>query len=82
LEFLRMGVPIIGTDVGGTPDILELGAGHLVAPEISPFDLAQRLAHIVDEPDQLTELQEEAWHRRHNASWRRAVHELEAVLTE
>ena len=82
LEFLRMGVPIIATDVGGIPDIVDLGAGHLVSPEISPDDLAQRLAQMADEPDRLAELQERAWRRRHNASWRRVVQELKAVLKQ
>jgi glycosyltransferase involved in cell wall biosynthesis len=80
LEFLRMGIPIIATDVGGIPDIVELGAGHLVPPDILPGDLAQRLSHILDEPERLAELQESAWRRRHNASWRRAVQELKGVL--
>jgi glycosyltransferase involved in cell wall biosynthesis len=70
LEFLRLGVPIIATDVGGIPDIVELGAG----------DLAQRLARLIDEPDQMAELKQSAWRRRHNASWRRAVQELKGVL--
>jgi glycosyltransferase involved in cell wall biosynthesis len=80
LEFLRMGVPIVATDVGGIPDIVDLGAGHLVPPDISASDLAERLARMLDEPERLAELQENAWHRRHNASWRRAVQELKGVL--
>jgi glycosyltransferase involved in cell wall biosynthesis len=80
LEFLRMGVPIIATDVGGTPDIVEIGAGQLVSPEISAEDLAQHIARLIDEPDHLAELRHSAWLRRHNASWRRAVKELTAVL--
>jgi len=82
LEFLRMGVPVVGTDVGGTPDIIELGAGQLVAPEISPSDLAQCVAHLMDDPDRLAELQQTAWRRRHNASWRRAVRELKVILDQ
>lgn len=81
LEFLRMGVPIIGTDVGGIPDILELGAGLLVSPEISAIDLAERLARLIDEPDLMAELKRSAWRRRHNASWRRVVEELKTVLS-
>ena len=80
LEFLRMGVPIMATDVGGIPDILELGAGQLVSPEISADDFAQNLARLIDQPDQLAELKQSAWRRRHNASWRRVVQELKGVL--
>ncbi len=80
LEFLRMGVPIIATDVGGIPDILELGAGQLVSREISAGDLAQHLARLLDEPHQIAELQQNAWRRRRNASWRRAVQDLKGVL--
>ena len=35
LEFLRMGVPVMTTDVGGIPDIVDLGAGQLFLPEIT-----------------------------------------------
>src|SRR5467141_3782085 len=35
LEFLRLGVPVIATDVGGAPDIVGLGAAHLVSPAVS-----------------------------------------------
>jgi glycosyltransferase involved in cell wall biosynthesis len=82
LEFLRMGVPIIATDVGGIPDILELGAGQLVSPQISADDFAQNLARLIDEPEQLAELKQTAWGRRHNASWRRVVQELKGVLNQ
>lgn len=82
LEFLRMGIPVIATDVGGTPDIVELGAGHLVSPEIPAAGLAQHLAGFIDEPDRLADLRESAWSRRHNASWRRAVQELKVVLNQ
>ena len=73
---------IIATDVGGIPDILGLGAGQLVSPEIRAEDLAQCLAYMIDQPDRLEELRAEAWRRRHNASWRRVVRELEGVLNQ
>jgi glycosyltransferase involved in cell wall biosynthesis len=80
MEFLRLGVPIIAADVGGAPDIIELGAGILVSPEIRAKELAEQLASALDEPDRLTELREMAWRRRHNASWRRVIGELREVL--
>jgi glycosyltransferase involved in cell wall biosynthesis len=82
LEFLRMGIPVIATDVGGIPDIVELGAGLLVSPEIGASDLAEHLARLLDEPEQLAELQESAWYRRQNASWHRVIRELKGVLNE
>jgi glycosyltransferase involved in cell wall biosynthesis len=80
LEFLRIGIPVIATDVGGIPDIVELGAGQLVSPEIGVSDLAEHFARLLDEPELLDELREHAWHRRQNASWRRVVRELKDVL--
>ena len=80
LEFLRMGIPVIATDVGGIPDIVELGAGQVVSPKIEASDLAEHLARLLDEPDRLDELRENAWRRRKNASWRRVVRELKDVL--
>jgi glycosyltransferase involved in cell wall biosynthesis len=80
LEFLRMGIPVIATDVGGIPDIVALGAGQLVSPETGASDLAERLARLLDEPDRLDELRESAWRRRRNASWRRVIRELKDVL--
>jgi glycosyltransferase involved in cell wall biosynthesis len=82
LEFLRMGVPIVATDVGGIPDIVELGAGQVVSPEIAPEELALYLARMIDDRDRLAELRETAWKKRHNASWRRVVRELQSVLNQ
>jgi len=75
-------VHVVATDVGGAPEIVELGAGDLVAPEISAAELAQHFAGMMDAPGRLAELRETAWRRRHNASWRRAVRELNAVLDQ
>jgi glycosyltransferase involved in cell wall biosynthesis len=80
LEFLRVGVPIFATDVGGIPDIVELGAGEVVSPEISADELAQRLAQTFDQQEKLADLRDRAWRRRHNASWRRVVQELKRVV--
>jgi glycosyltransferase involved in cell wall biosynthesis len=80
LEFLRMGKPVIASDVGGIPDIVQLGAGELIAAASAASELAERLARLIDDPEQLRELQSAAWHRRRNASWRRVVRELKNVL--
>jgi glycosyltransferase involved in cell wall biosynthesis len=81
LEFLRLGVPVIATDVGGIPDIVELGAGILVPAEISPADLARQFARLIDDPERLAELRERARHNRRNASWSRVVDALKGILS-
>ena len=79
-EFLRLGVPVVATDVGGIPDIVALGAGQLISPGASAEDLASLLASYITDRKGLLELQHEAWVRRHNASWKRAVAGLRLVL--
>jgi glycosyltransferase involved in cell wall biosynthesis len=79
-EFLRMAKPVIASDVGGIPDIVQLGAGQLVAVNSGASELAERLAHLIDDPEQLRALQSAAWDRRQNASWRRVVRDLKNVL--
>jgi glycosyltransferase involved in cell wall biosynthesis len=81
LEFLRLGVPVIATDVGGIPDIVELGAGILVPADISPADLAQQFALLIDDPERLAELRERARHHRRNASWSRVVEAIKGILS-
>jgi glycosyltransferase involved in cell wall biosynthesis len=68
-ELLRTGVPIIATDVDGIPEFVYLTR----RTPGSTGDLARRsgagLARMLDGPDRLPELQENAWRRRRNAFW-------------
>jgi glycosyltransferase involved in cell wall biosynthesis len=80
IEFLRLGVPVLATNVGGIPDIIELGAGLMVPADSSADHIASVLGRLIDEPECLLELKQRAWERRLNASWRRVVTELKRVL--
>jgi len=80
VEFLRLGVPILGTDVGGSIDILEGGGSVTVAPEISGEELAELIGSLYHDPGRYQKLKAEAEARRTWASWKRAVAELDAVL--
>jgi len=80
LEFLRVGVPVLGTRVGGMTDILEGGGSLIVSPDVSPDELADEIARVHLNPDHYTTLKREAQNRRAWASWRRAAAELAAAL--
>jgi glycosyltransferase involved in cell wall biosynthesis len=49
LEAMQVGLPVIGTDAGGTPDQLADGRGLLVAPR-SAEAIARGIARLLDDP--------------------------------
>jgi glycosyltransferase involved in cell wall biosynthesis len=80
LEFLRLGVPVLGTRVGGATDILENGGSVMVAPDISVEELAEVLADLYHDRSRYEILKREADALRTWASWKRVAAELDAVL--
>jgi glycosyltransferase involved in cell wall biosynthesis len=55
IEALARGLPTIGTDIGGTPELLDGGAGILVPPADSEA-LARALGRLAANPDACAEL--------------------------
>jgi glycosyltransferase involved in cell wall biosynthesis len=80
LEFLRVGVPIMGTNVNGIPDILKPEFGILVEPSTPVEELAAILQRLASGGADYTRLRNRAWEIRQQASWRRAVDELRSSL--
>jgi glycosyltransferase involved in cell wall biosynthesis len=80
LEFLRLGVPVIASDVGGIPDIVALGAGELVRPDITAEELAAIFTRLIEDRDRLQRLQRLAWEKRHRASWKRVIDDLQYAV--
>jgi len=50
LDALAAGLPIIGSNTGGIPEIIEDGVTGLLAPPGSPRGLAATIARLLDEP--------------------------------
>lgn len=80
MEFLRVGVPIIATNIGGIPDMFEDGGGLLVSPDISVDQLAETLHTLMTDTGRYQTLREAAIRRSEWASWRRVARELDVVL--
>jgi len=66
LEFMALGVPMVATAVGGTPELLADGeAGVLVAPE-DPVALATAMADLLEDAPRAAELARRARERQHD----------------
>ncbi len=53
LEAMASGVPVVGFDVGGVPDLVIPGETGFLAPLCDSFGLAQALAQALDDPERL-----------------------------
>jgi glycosyltransferase involved in cell wall biosynthesis len=80
MEFLRVGVPIIATNLGGIPDMFEDGGGLLVSPDISTEQLVEELHILMTDTDRYQALRHAAMRRAEWASWRRVAQEMNAAL--
>jgi len=64
MEYMAAGLPVVATDVGGGPDLIDDGRqGLLVAPG-DPGALASALAELISQPARATQLGERAAERQ------------------
>jgi glycosyltransferase involved in cell wall biosynthesis len=71
LEAISHGVPVIGTNVGGIPDIIIDGETGFLVPQKNPDSIAQAIEKIVNNPELAEELTKNAKkHLARNFSWK------------
>ncbi len=82
LEAMACGTPVIGTPVGGLPQLVENGiTGYLVPPH-DPDVLADRIAEVLSANDETLESMRRATVRRAAPyAWPRTVDRLELVMS-
>ena len=68
-ECLRLGVPVLATDIGGIPDTVPEGNGFLFKPNTSPKIVADLLESFVNNPSYYYELRDKIQTRIHEFSW-------------
>ena len=80
LESLRLGVPVIGTAVGGIVDTVPAGAGFLLPPERTSERLVEALLPLLDEPELYAKMRMTAARVAERQSWDRTVSEFNQLL--
>ncbi len=81
LEFLRLGIPVVGTRVGGIPDAVPDGAGLLVDSDIEPRGLADVIGGLCADGDAYAALCQGAAAARAWATWDRAVSDFSHAIS-
>jgi glycosyltransferase involved in cell wall biosynthesis len=82
LEFLRLGIPVVGTRVGGLPDAVPEGAGVLVDADVDPRSLAGLIGHLCADDQAYAALRRGAAAARPWATWKRAVSDFSQAVCD
>jgi L-malate glycosyltransferase len=76
LEALASGVPVISTDVGGVPYIVEHGKTALLVPPKNPESMATAITSLLADPEQARRLREAGIETVQQYTWANVRHRL------
>lgn len=68
-EFCRLGLVTLAPDVGGSPEYVTHGSGHLVKPDAGPETIGTILLGLATDKTLLDRQRKIAWSERIQASW-------------
>lgn len=78
-ESLRLGVPVLASDVGGIPDTVPKGCGHLFPPNAEAGDVADVIDTYVRSPDLYWSLRDHVASRADEFTWAAVVEKMQAI---
>jgi glycosyltransferase involved in cell wall biosynthesis len=81
-EFHALGLPVLATASGGTPDHVSPSASWLVVPNAQVSDIARRLVELHDSPDLLEAARGTIWGNRHDFLYSAAVSRIDRLMSQ
>lgn len=79
LECLRLGVPAMGTDVGGIPDCIPEGAGFVLPANVDGPQIADAIERHLFDADAYARICQGAVQQSEHVTWHRTVENLIAI---
>jgi glycosyltransferase involved in cell wall biosynthesis len=79
-ECLRLGVPVLSLRVGGIPDTVPNGLGHLFEADVQPQTIADTIETYLQSPEKYIALREKILSRSDEFTWARAVRKMESIF--
>lgn len=80
-EYHALGLVVLGTAVGGSPEHMFPDAGYAMAPDATSDEIARWLLELLDHPEKLEALRQRAWERKAEATWDATVTQWRELLT-
>lgn len=78
-ESLRLGVPVLARNIGGIPDTVPDGCGHLFSPDADAVDVADVIERYARNSDSYWQLRNAVARRADEFTWATAVAKMQKV---
>jgi len=82
VEAQAAGTAVIGTNIGGIPDVIENGVTGILVPSQNVEALAQAINHLMEDAQERARLVENAIHQLDRFTWDRVVHDIKNIYEE
>lgn len=82
LEAMASGVPIVASNIGGIPDVVDDGINGLLVPPKNPEKLAYAIIYLLNNEETRVHMGKKGREKVQNYSWRMVAEETEKIYNE
>lgn len=80
LEFRALGLVLLGTNAGGSAELLIPGASVVVPKEANSDEIADLLCRLAQDHVWLARMKRHAWEHKHSVTWNSRARQLDTLL--